>query len=147
MEYNTIQKHVNTAYDIWGKHKDWDMERFWLHLSYPQKVAVFCGKLNEQVENGGFRQWDDNGYSECSSDLIKILLEIDGCKKIIHIIQQALDVLYDSKDCTVCKSEHCLKHDEKLNELDGQYYDVKPQLLDIVEEYLIQYEKDTSNNS
>jgi hypothetical protein len=67
-------------------------------LNKPQYYAWILSNLNYQVNNGGFHQWIDNGYSVEIEDLIK-MLNYDGkewfntfCKQIGVV---AIDATYD----------------------------------------------------
>ena len=83
---------MNEAYARW-QNNDWSQEQFWNQLSYVEKVAVFTGNLNYQVENGGFAQWIDNGYSDCADDLIDILSKLgtSTCLIVAGMIKNAME--------------------------------------------------------
>lgn len=66
---------MNRAYDRWQKSKNphWTMQQFWDQLDPQERFAVFTGKLNQQVENGGFLQWNMNEYG--TPEVVDYLLE------------------------------------------------------------------------
>ena len=53
---------MSNAYDRWRTNGDWTKEDFFDQLSDHERIAVCFGNLNQQVGNGGFMQWADNGY-------------------------------------------------------------------------------------
>ena len=55
---------MNRVYDTWEKNKDWSLEDLFDNLDYQERLAIALGNLNAQVENGGFSQWQYNGYSK-----------------------------------------------------------------------------------
>lgn len=64
---------LNLAYNRWteanearGKHIP--MADWFGSLSEIEQAAVALGKLNQQVCNGGFNQWFDNGYAQVMAD-------------------------------------------------------------------------------
>lgn len=61
-----IQKIMNIAYAEWQKpeNKRWDFASFVANLTRLEAAAVTIGKLHQQVCNGGFTQWLENGYSK-----------------------------------------------------------------------------------
>jgi hypothetical protein len=63
------QRLMNSAYARWQATEGMTQAEFWSGLSLAERVAVFAGNLNYQVENGGFVQWYDNGYSACREEL------------------------------------------------------------------------------
>ena len=62
-KFPTIQKLMDQAYDRWRAADGMGKQDFWDQLDAAEKIAVFAGNLNYQVENGGFMQWIDNGYA------------------------------------------------------------------------------------
>jgi hypothetical protein len=64
MTLDRTQRLMDGAYDRWQTQKDtMTRQEFWDQLDADERVAVFLGNLNYQVENGGFSQWLDNGYA------------------------------------------------------------------------------------
>lgn len=121
-------------------------------LSTKEKLAVLTGNLNYQVGNGGFSQWDLNGYSDKGHELIELVSKYvkgKASKQVIEIVQ---DVLNEIEDFEINKNE--LEEDiereedadevqmlqEELDELDiytdyfdKQYYKVEKAFLKEVE--------------
>jgi hypothetical protein len=69
----------------------WSMEDFWAQLSPREMVAVFTGNLNQQVQNGGWLQWHDNGYSDCANWLIGQLPKFGEVSK--QVAQMVVEVM------------------------------------------------------
>jgi len=75
-EEDIQQKLMDEAYEIWQKEENekWSFEDFIINvrdtLGDLHYFAVISGKMNQQVENGGWFQWHDNEYSCCIEDLI-----------------------------------------------------------------------------
>lgn len=89
----TIQAIMNKAYNRF-KGTGWTLAQFWGQLSEQEKLAVFIGNLNYQVENGGFWQWHDNGFSACAGELVAILRGIGPAgEKTAEIVTMALDAI------------------------------------------------------
>lgn len=123
-EYPKMQSVMNEAYDLFAPNMG--IEDFWLRLNFPQRIAVFIGNLNYQVENGGFLQWHGNGYSKCTNDIIRILQTVGNCDPIIKLVQKASKLLRNSDD-----------EPDGLDELDTQFYQHNESMLDNVEKYLL----------
>jgi len=74
----------------------WTKEDFWAQLSPAEIVAVFTGNLNYQVENGGWLQWHDNGYSECADWLIGQLPKLGPVStKVAAMVAQVMQAIED----------------------------------------------------
>ena len=70
MKKDLHQSLMDSAYDKWKQNKDWNNDQFFNHLDYLERVAVVLGNLNYQVGNGGFSQWEGNGYKETHSSFL-----------------------------------------------------------------------------
>ena len=153
-----IQKLMDEAYDKW-QDNDWTKQDFRNYISENMSrahlIAVQVGNLNYQVENGGFSQWHDNGYSMDLEDLISYCEEIgtEACMKVktlLEYVQNAIDYfcieaeeaiqlltrnLFDGYAETL---RECLwsQKTEQLNRYDQKYYDVNDDFLSDVERYL-----------
>lgn len=77
MEYaeSVIQPLMDRAYATWGDAKSFG--EFARSLWGLERKAVLVGKLNQQVTNGGFIQWIDNGYAVLVGELFGILAEVN----------------------------------------------------------------------
>lgn len=156
------QEIMNNAYARWV---DDNMSKydFWNQLTHIEKVAVFTGNLNYQVENGGFMQWIDNGYSECYVELINILenhIKTETSIKVGDMVSKAIDRnQYDNYDCDLCsygcdcepeiyEDEDGNKYEEydcgcececsqaNYDDLDDKFYKINEQFLKDVQEWL-----------
>lgn len=113
--------------------------------------AIITGFLNYQVENGGFYQWRDNGYSISIDDLINFFKSFTNDKIINNVIQILEDVksqiewLEDgykvldkiSNDSYNDIFENALE-DAFSRELDfstRNYYKINEKLMEILEDY------------
>jgi hypothetical protein len=113
--------------------------------------AVITGNLNYQVENGGFSQWDFNGYSCCLNDLIQFFEEsfLDNkiITKILNLLYECRDVVewvddgfmeiekisYEYKEFFQEKLEEY--KEESLSKLDSRYYEIGDKFMEILERY------------
>jgi len=105
-----IQRLMTTAYNRWEKRAYMTYEQFVESLPLREKMAVVFGNLNYQVHNGGFLQWDDNGYSVCSPFLVEFL------GKLPEFGPQVAALV---KHCSVIKEEY----EEELAEYRNEYDD------------------------
>lgn len=71
-----FQATMDRAYDRWQANQGMTQQAFWDQLDADERIAVFCGNLNYQVENGGFAQWFDNGYA--TDETLGFLLRFTG---------------------------------------------------------------------
>jgi hypothetical protein len=103
MDYPKWQDLMNQFYDMW-KSSEWQGKpQRELLEEVDQKVrdAVVLGNWNYQVENGGVRQWADNGYVLSIDYLMEALTRINtpNTKKILEFLKTLEGkVDYDSKD-------------------------------------------------
>lgn len=90
---------MNQAYNKWGKEKNWNKQEFWDHINFQEKIAVALGNLNYQVENGGFEQWNDNGYYEIHCSFLVSLLtkipqsEFPLLKQVLAFLEEVESIL------------------------------------------------------
>lgn len=80
------QQLMDKAYDKFG---DEDNLSDWYNkLDYTEKTAVAIGKLNQQVENGGFLQWYDNGYANVMvNDAESILDSMEQTEEVTSVLK------------------------------------------------------------
>lgn len=69
------QELMDKAYNRWadGEFKSLSLKDFFEKLPVLEQTAVALGNLNYQVGNGGFYQWEDNGYKDAHKDFLKQL--------------------------------------------------------------------------
>jgi hypothetical protein len=90
-----------------------------LSLTDAQQIAFHLGKLNYQVNNGGFAQWIGNGYYELAQgELLPALQEgikngIPYLELIYDLLLQVEDALSGTIDCENCGGEGTLPEDEE----------------------------------
>lgn len=91
-----MQDLMNAAYKRWKVDPTLRQDGFWATLSAQERRAVFTGNLNQQVENGGFAQWMDNGYGvdEVFAFLIGLCAELKtpaaiAVKGLLHQVNAA----------------------------------------------------------
>lgn len=130
---NLHQQLMDQAYTRWQSHRDWSQDQFMMRLSWPEKVAVTIGNLNYQVENGGFMQWHDNGYSEYEMTLIDVLNELntDAANQVAHLVEGFMKDAADVED-----EEEWEDAWNVSNDLSDQFYTINKQLLADVEDFL-----------
>jgi hypothetical protein len=64
------QATMTAAYERWTRGEGYD--RFLAGLSGAERAAVLLGNLYQQVNNGGFRQWVDNGYGLHAGEVMSL---------------------------------------------------------------------------
>ena len=127
------QELMNQAHDIWNKKIDkGELGELLIRLNFHQKVAFLTGKLNYQVENGGFSQWICNDYSKNSDQLLIVLglINTEASKKVSNMV---LDIL------SISKGSHSDGHDEFNGAMDSystSYYKISNQFMKDVEDFL-----------
>jgi hypothetical protein len=115
---NHWQAIMNLAYESWEdglSMKDW-----FEALSEIEKQAVSVGKMNYQVENGGFAQWIDNGYAEVmgwkAAESLKLIEQDD----VYELVMRVLEIAESNNWGRGTYTEEELVEDEETGE---QYYD------------------------
>ena len=75
-KYPVLQGHLNNAFAKWEN--DMGKDEYFKSLDGAEAVATYLGKMNYQVENGGWLQWWDNGYAteHVTSEIAAILVNI-----------------------------------------------------------------------
>lgn len=159
--HQTWQALCNIAYERWqegGDLNDKTYDVFVEQLDDIFRIAVELKNLNYQVENGGFLQWEDNGYSvDCDSiqDTIQTFIATPAGLEVLDIIQcwvgevghldetlktfkkasrySSFVILEDS----LYEFEEFIneKRTNVLNELDKRYYKVNQKFMDDVEAF------------
>lgn len=146
--YARWQEHDTTAQEEERWDDIWSQEEFWQQLYPIEKVAVYCGNLNYQVENGGWIQWIDNGLAVCANELEHILINVintDTSKHVAHLmvdilshydcVEKAREILDNSYELD-CSGEDLLDI-PRFDYEDDMYYDkYSEQFMKDVEEYL-----------
>lgn len=170
---NIHQYLMDKAHDLWEKHRDWTYRDFVSHLSPLRKDAVLIGNFNYQIENGGFLQWDWNGYSEYSGDIFRILDEFSAyspeAAKLANEVSSLINKFLHLKDEYSCRGEfywdlyeindwenliYCL-YDAGLLNNDPDYYlypadeeqerDAETEVRDVVESLRNEFEQAVDN--
>jgi hypothetical protein len=102
-ETDRFQGILNKAYNRWqpgGEHEGKDMGAFVSALEEPERMATVLGKFNQQVTNGGVRQWIDNGYAEAQwpylPEYAKQFAHTDNGRKFFRTVKMISDMLEDS---------------------------------------------------
>lgn len=156
MKVDVIQELMNEAYDKWQK--GWSRSDFLEYvkknLSEEHYIAVIFGNLNYQVENGGFNQWDFNGYSEDLDDLLYYIKEIPGEEsKTVEDLLLEFKKCKEDRDNKMHASDYNLPyelHDHLyeiqelireefhllIRDLDDAYYEVNEKFLENLNKYL-----------
>lgn len=142
MEAPVMQEIMDKAYERWremdkvsGKYTP--MLDFWQSLTPREKVAVFCGNLNYQVENGGWSQWDGNGYSDAAPELEKILPRLgENGKRVLTIMTKAINLLniIDKMEMDEYEEKYLASCEElELDKLDREFYTFNWKFIEEVE--------------
>ena len=128
MEKISLQQRImNKAYKRFQTNRHWSMIELYFSMSPIEKIAVAIGNLNYQVENGGFLQWIDNGYSGLSENTLNYIFN-DIKDKKYPLLKKVLSLAFQA-----IKNED---DDELRNKLDNEYYKINAGVLIEVDSYL-----------
>lgn len=92
-----LQNIMDAAYAKWDNGQD--MEEWFQALDENEQIAVAIGKFNQQVTNGGFYQWWDNGYAVAMyASLIKGLemmldLNLSTASTVLDLVEDFYNVV------------------------------------------------------
>lgn len=151
------QKLMDEAYELWEKY-DIHSKKDFLNkvnekLGELHFYAVITGNLNYQVENGGFIQWIDNGYSHIIEDLIdffdknmrahkvtaKLLSILEDVANELEWVERGKHIIErDVRDCDYADVfERALEEQlhENLELSDHNYYQINKEVMVILESY------------
>jgi len=121
------QKLMDEAYDFWKSKKgrcsySQFLDEIHEKFSPAHYNAVILGNLNYQVENGGFAQWFDNGYSIALDDIKLFLTNYDGktttFNDVLQILEGVEDILKEHK-----KASRFQRYDTDQECYDDSYLD------------------------
>jgi Domain of unknown function (DUF4375) len=123
---------MDTAYKMYELNPRWGFGEFQMNLDVKVRNVVSIGKLNQQVCNGGFMQWRDNGYNENPEFLLQALraLGTSTAMEVLALVNDALDIDTDTSDEYGDEDED--KFDavsEEFDALDEAFYKVNEKLL------------------
>lgn len=155
------QELMDKAYDFWnqpGNEMDWSQLQD--AVSDVEKAALVIGKMNQQVENGGWTQWIDNGYFGDIDTIQSYVSQIPGpaSKKVYEIlsrvekegntykemeaiskgISDGMGYNYGYEEGTEAQ-EYMDNVYEYFDEMDDAYYAINDEFLQEVNSWLIQY--------
>lgn len=163
-KHSLWQSVMTGAYSRWEDEGDLhtkDYDEFIAELDELAAKCVVLGNLNYQVENGGFTQWHDNGYSSQRDFLVDVLDEVEGeateaIKCLVQDAQETLNYYEEIKDefAHLASSAHGSLYDfsrngefdemidtklrEELERLDNRFYEFNEQFQDEVEAWVRQ---------
>jgi len=133
---------MDNAYGIWGNNS-MSREEFLSRLTDYEKITVQFGNFNYQIENGGLEQWDLNGYSDDSYDLIDFLENCDFSKKnqflniieTFHYVKEQIEKLNKNDDFY---ESDCNTRYQYLDGIEKEYYSIKEDWNKYFENYLFE---------
>ena len=131
---------LDKCYDRWQKSDPmWPMEEFWEQLDPEEYFAVMTGKLNQQVENGGFLQWYDNQYgtAEIVNYLIETLPRLNtvSCMQVVELLRQYKEAV-EMRDEWDEEDDRYENFSGNVEPLDTAYYAINEQFMRDVQEAL-----------
>jgi hypothetical protein len=150
---------MDEVYNKWRKNECKGMSRLEViskFFTLRHKAAVQLGNMNYQVENGGWSQWDMNGYSEDIDDLIEyckkgIAMKIKHFDKLLEILKDVKMILENMKIHE--ENRESLDDDEyydgeeeyeSLSRLDDKYYEIdQTELIESFDEFLKRFDEKT----
>lgn len=160
-KHPTWQALCNIAYERWQEGGDLHGKTYDVFVEQLDdifRIAVQLKNLNYQVENGGFLQWEVNGFSiDCDEiqDAIQTFISTPACLEVLDIVQcwvgdvgfldETLEtfkkasryahfaILEDSRD----EFEEFIykKRSIVLGELDKRYYGINKEFMDDIEKF------------
>jgi hypothetical protein len=167
------QQMMDKAYELWN---DCEESKKLSYEDFLSKVndelgkefvyAVMTGNMNYQVENGGWQQWDDNGYSCTLGDiteffdkeffedvpeakqLLKILDDFEELFDIKQRAEKAIEQIdYDVRDIFEDAMNDALLDwfQRESGRLDKQYYKINDKISEALEKYFFQKSLDEIN--
>ncbi len=134
------QETMDKAYEVWRATPTLSFADFLRELSARERFAVVLGKLNHQVQNGGWSQWVGNGYARAVGDAQWALRKLNT-----KASREALEII----DTIVAATAHCVDGppgddyacevtgtlDDELG-LDARYYVIDDTLMAEAEAFL-----------
>jgi hypothetical protein len=131
----SIQALMDQAYARFDR--GMSLEQFWDQLNADERVAVFVGNLNYQVENGGFMQWMDNGYA--TDEVVGFLTRLfnnrigtEATREVAELIKQAYRFADEIRNYDFDEA------DRELDKLDRKFYELNAEMLADVERFLVE---------
>lgn len=133
-----IQALMNSAYGRYTHQMS--QQAFWDQLDAKERIAVFFGNLNYQVENGGYRQWIGNRYAQQENVefLIRKLREMSTAESAI-VLQHLAEIrdLANEEGWDSDRWDDDAWEALDLDSFDHSFYEVNAELLKQVEEKLL----------
>ncbi len=131
---NKFQEVMDLAYKRYES--GMSQQAFWDQLDAKERIAVFIGNMNYQVENGGWSQWMGNRYaSEETVGFIERKLEEVNTPEALTVIQMLKTVRDFAEMFGWDLSGDIDDHDfEELSSNDSEYYNVNNELMRQVEQ-------------
>lgn len=146
-EYPCWQGRIDYAHVFWQL-DDCDFKEILQKFAKEPDVvdAMVLGKLNYQVENGGFSQWHDNGYSKAMKETLAAIKKIgtETATKVYELVDSMNDELeglekarrhYDNDRFRSDDDEEPELDGTGLDNLDKKYYELNKQFMLDIEAY------------
>jgi len=134
-----MQALMDAAYARWQANDRWSRDQFRDQLDAAERFAVSMGNMNYQVENGGWKQWWDNGYAvpEVVGYIGRMLTQVDTetSKEVRAIMGEFWQEVESIDPKSVDEDEWqdiCAVDDE----LSPRFYKINAQFLKDCEEYI-----------
>jgi len=144
---------LNVCYYKWQHEPEWTYSDM---LDYAKETygdiarfAVLVGKLNQQVCNGGFLQYFDNGYAavdrtnaydfDLQDDLIEYLENEFSHLKYSDVIVKIIDVRPIIDENEYLENDYeAIINDDELEEHDKKYFEISDAWIEVLEEFFKQ---------
>lgn len=140
----TNRELIDKIYDLAGEQlrkeiEDWSNWKEWLdcvnNLDEKKRMVYMIGVLHQQVFNGGFIQYFDNGYGIFAYETLKFLKIINALESA-KLFENALSLVNEKNlpenqfQAFIANSIVDDKHGDELDKLDDQYYTLESEDLE-----------------
>lgn len=141
---NAHQELMNSAYDNWKQNEKMDYNQFVATLDQSKRLAVLTGNLNYQVENGGFYQWHDNGYSSEAGQLLTLLsfyTKVPVISEVCELVEKVLTLINEHgeperDEWGNIEEDSQLHYYLDADRLDSKFYEINDDFMKEIEKIL-----------
>lgn len=123
------QREIRSLQLVGALDKRWSLCEFFAQLSPREHLATVLGKFNQQVCNGGFSQWNYNGYQKASGGKTWKYLTAVGTPSALKAAELV----------KLWSQSRSKSHSDYLSD---RYYEINSELEDEIEDFLTENDTD-----